>query len=296
MKSKGKQRMLFGVSTLTICFMLTGCCISHDWKEATCTEPKTCAKCGEVEGEALGHTWTEATCAEPKTCSVCGETEGEPLEHTLTDANYQQAAVCEVCGETVGEPLQPDFEKGDLAKYIVQPDQEYDYSTFCDESSSLPTMGKVQFSNYRTFDSDETHSAQEGYNWKSMDVTLSFGDDTAYYFGASYIGTAADYYDTEKYNETAQETDNETTFTVNWNGVDYTECRMIIGPMEWSEWTDNTNPAYDWEHLITGKFSVAVLLPVDYDGFLFGVCNRTVVNMYDKSIANAEELIYLRMQ
>ncbi|MCM1047208.1 MAG: hypothetical protein NC433_02135 [Clostridiales bacterium] len=48
----------------------------HEWAEATCTEPKTCSKCGETEGQALGHTWMEATFAAPKTCSVCGETEG----------------------------------------------------------------------------------------------------------------------------------------------------------------------------------------------------------------------------
>lgn len=44
--------------------------MSHEWKEATCAEPKTCAKCGETEGEALGHTWVEATCEEPKHYSV----------------------------------------------------------------------------------------------------------------------------------------------------------------------------------------------------------------------------------
>ena len=27
--------------------MISGCCVSHDWQGATCTAPKTCAKCGE---------------------------------------------------------------------------------------------------------------------------------------------------------------------------------------------------------------------------------------------------------
>ena len=44
----------------------------HDWIEATCTEPKTCSKCGETEGEALGHDYQEvdgsavaSTCTNP---------------------------------------------------------------------------------------------------------------------------------------------------------------------------------------------------------------------------------------
>ena len=62
--------------------VLTGCGCDHEWDDATCTEPKTCSKCGETEGEALGHTWSEADCEHPKTCAVCGLTEGDPLGHT----------------------------------------------------------------------------------------------------------------------------------------------------------------------------------------------------------------------
>ncbi|MCI8986084.1 MAG: hypothetical protein HFI60_09060 [Lachnospiraceae bacterium] len=40
----------------------------------------------------MNHEWKEATCTEPKACSKCGKTEGSALEHTLTQANYQQPA------------------------------------------------------------------------------------------------------------------------------------------------------------------------------------------------------------
>jgi hypothetical protein len=63
---------------LCICLM-SGCCLSHKWVEATCENPKLCEKCGETEGEALEHDWSEATRQAPKTCQVCGQTEGEPL-------------------------------------------------------------------------------------------------------------------------------------------------------------------------------------------------------------------------
>lgn len=95
--------------------MLTGCCISHNWQEATCTEPKTCTKCGETEGEPLGHVWQEATCSTPKTCTVCGETSGTTLQHTPSEwivdtaatcsAEGSQHSTCAICGATITEPI-----------------------------------------------------------------------------------------------------------------------------------------------------------------------------------------------
>lgn len=40
---------------LLVCFLLTTCTCAHKWKEATCTETKTCVYCGMTEGEPLGH-------------------------------------------------------------------------------------------------------------------------------------------------------------------------------------------------------------------------------------------------
>ena len=59
--------------------LLTGCACNHEWRNATCTEPKTCAKCGETEGAPLGHAWTEATSTTPATCLVCYEMQALPL-------------------------------------------------------------------------------------------------------------------------------------------------------------------------------------------------------------------------
>ena len=75
------------IALIALMMILTGCQCKHEWKEATCTEPKTCGKCGETEGEPSGHKWEEATVDHPKTCSVCGLTEGEPKEMT-TAAKY----------------------------------------------------------------------------------------------------------------------------------------------------------------------------------------------------------------
>ena len=49
------------VSAMTL--GLTACGHEHTFNDATCTEPKVCAECGETEGEALGHTVAVGTCA-----------------------------------------------------------------------------------------------------------------------------------------------------------------------------------------------------------------------------------------
>ena len=89
------------VFLLFFCIMLAlcGCGHEHIWKNATCSEPKTCIECGATEGQALGHTWTEADCTTPKTCAVCGVTEGEPNGHSWAEATCTEPEVCSVCGE-----------------------------------------------------------------------------------------------------------------------------------------------------------------------------------------------------
>ena len=93
--------------------LLSGCCLKHDFAEASCTQPQTCTKCGETEGEPLEHIWVEATCTEPKQCSVCNLTEGEPLGHTLSEATCIEASKCEVCNIVEGEPLGHNFKEAD---------------------------------------------------------------------------------------------------------------------------------------------------------------------------------------
>lgn len=258
------------MGALAVCLMFTGCCMNHEWKEATCTEPKTCAKCGKTEGEVLGHTWVEATCAEPKHCSVCGETEGEalahtwveatcteakhcsvcgetegePLEHTLTEANYQQAATCEVCGEIVGEPLQAYFEK-----YGITCNAELDVTrelvVNCDNDSRYTTTGTITFSDYDIFASDDIHDALEGYEWRAVTVTSVFDDDNAQDYGVHVGYNLADYY-------------GDKVFVVNYNGVD---CTVEI---------DSEMLQHGWEDpgILTHKYRYYFRVPVGYDGLV----------------------------
>lgn len=85
MKKFTKSTIL--VIMLLLAMLLSGCCLNHSWEEATCTQPKTCSKCGETEGEPLGHSWKEATYWEPEVCTVCNATQGQPVENYF-DANH----------------------------------------------------------------------------------------------------------------------------------------------------------------------------------------------------------------
>jgi hypothetical protein len=95
----------------------------HDWQDATCTTPKTCATCGAVEGEALGHDYIynpkqDPTCTEDgweayTTCSRCdystervvipklghSEVTDAAKEPTCTSPGRTEGKHCSNCGE-----------------------------------------------------------------------------------------------------------------------------------------------------------------------------------------------------
>ena len=64
---------------------------THSFSAATCVAAKVCS-CGATEGAPLGHNWKNATCSSPKTCSVCGVTEGSANGHSYSSGS------CTVCG------------------------------------------------------------------------------------------------------------------------------------------------------------------------------------------------------
>lgn len=273
-----RKRIYTVLLMLSLIMIMSGCCISHDWQEATCTEPRTCSKCGQTEGEALGHTWVEATCTEPKTCSVCGATEGEALGHMLTEANYQEAAICEICGATEGEPLQADFEMYGLTEHLVELDKEYDYIVMCYDDHSYTTVGKIIFSNYETFTYGIPEKSgyftitsglpeEPGYEYKVVEAAITFGDENAMQYGEDVYCRHENYYDIVGFDDSLQDRDDGwTQFTVNWKGTDYTECMdMMVG--EW-EYHDDSSCTL---HVI-----YVTRVPVGYDGYVEGFYNEQV--------------------
>ena len=113
---------------LVVMMLLTALsgCHKHEWSEATCTEPMTCA-CGATQGEPKGHDWKEATCTEPMTCA-CGAVQGEPIEHEYGDwelsvaptylESGKEAQVCRYCGDQKTRTVQNLKSRG-----LIDPDE-----------------------------------------------------------------------------------------------------------------------------------------------------------------------------
>ena len=96
---------------LLLSISLTGCefppitsSCSHQWKDATCTDPVTCELCGEVQGGPLGHYWIDATCTSAEMCKRCGERKGSPLGHEWMAATCTEPETCARCYGTKGKP------------------------------------------------------------------------------------------------------------------------------------------------------------------------------------------------
>lgn len=122
---------------------------THDYEDATCTQPKICTICGQTEGDPLGHTYDndcddicnvcgetrivqhqfiDATCEEPKTCTACGKQEGQALGHLWVDATFEEAKTCSRCGKIEGDDVLTEA----LKEFIPQ-----DTSTKLDLPSSI---------------------------------------------------------------------------------------------------------------------------------------------------------------
>lgn len=77
-----KKKIVVLLMIAAIGLQLSGCCMSHEWSEATCIQPKTCVKCHKTEGDVSNnHSWKmieqeDATIFhegyEKKKCELCG--------------------------------------------------------------------------------------------------------------------------------------------------------------------------------------------------------------------------------
>ena len=217
-----------------------------------------------------GHTWVEATCTEPKTCSVCGATEGEALGHEWLEntPNYQQAKTCSRCNETEGEPLEAEFEKKGIS-VVSDWDKGYSIITNCHDDKSKTTEGNIIFTNLKVVPSDEELGlkAADGYEWVIFDQVEKYEDENAIKYGLEYLLTGCmDYYDT--YNvgnadlgtsyDGKTDIDTLDSFTVSFNGDDYSECKLLYG-----------NPSGEMTQ--TGATLVLpfyIRIPVGYDGII----------------------------
>lgn len=309
-----KKRVLVGVLITAVCAVTTGCHLKHEWQEATCTTPRTCTVCGETEGEALGHTWLEADCITPKTCSVCGETEGEALGHTWLeadcttkktcsicgetegealghtwqDADYWAPRTCTACGETEGEILTPAFEEHNLQPNI-KVDETHDYVTVCYENPDAKTTGKLTLSDYKVFESDDTHEKLDGYEWHTVHAHILFDDENAWEYGMSIGNCYENYYDIEGWDQGVRVEEEERLYTVRYMGTEYDKCLANRVNGGFGDWVGQS---IEWDADYEAR------LPKGYDGFVLGFRDNSIVweegqHIYD--IAD-ENTLFFRMQ
>lgn len=118
--------------------------LAHKWRDATCTEAKTCEVCGETEGEAPGHSYEtvvkQPTCTEQggttSTCTICGDEtitdtvaalghaygEWTQIKEPTAEKTGLSQRICEVCGdkeEQSIEKLPPAQDNGIVIAIVV---------------------------------------------------------------------------------------------------------------------------------------------------------------------------------
>ena len=191
---------------------------------------------------------------------VCGETE----PHDWKEANYQAPETCAVCGETRGSALTPDF-----VTYGIKTDMvvgaHYDYETVCYDDTSVKTVGEVTVLDYSIFDSDATHAAKAGYEWRVATFQILYGDENANVYGYSTSSSREDYYDIRLNDDTVVYDDNgNATFTVNYYGENR-ECSYFSESLV-NEWQEG-----GYAYVGTVVFRVSYQVPVGYDGCVYGV-------------------------
>lgn len=204
------------------------------------------------------HVWSEATCTAPKKCSVCHMESGSALDHVPTERNYQQASICTICGKVLEDAFQPVYEEYDMTCFEISEkngeiNQHFYGIAQNDDDPAQSIVGQGLFERIQTFTSDDSHPAKDGYEWKVVEMEVTFSENKW-----TIMHVFDDYYDSVKMAESVQKIsdDNRFTYTVNYNGIDYDECEL------WVDLSDSSTK----KSAVTASF----LIPLGYDGVVVG--------------------------
>ena len=115
----------------------------HNFKEATCTAPKTCTDCGATEGEALGHYYLPATCLSPSKCFRCGDEVGEGGSHDYIEATCTTPKTCRYCNEVVGTANGHNYERKTKKATCKEAGAIYDECSVCKDVQIIQTEDKL---------------------------------------------------------------------------------------------------------------------------------------------------------
>lgn len=179
----------------------------------------------------------------------------------VTVAETKAEAETTALTETVGEPLQADLANAPLN--LVELNQTFDYVRPCFVEPNETTIMQSVFKDYSCFVSDDTHEAVDGYVWQTVTFEMKMNDYNGWMYGGKGIRYATvSYYDVVGFDESY----NDNTFSVNFNGQDYSDC-METSTTNWSGWdSDNWDDDYPPCNTFTWHYECRV--PEGYDGMV----------------------------
>lgn len=105
----------------------------------------------------------------------------------------------------------------------ITTDIAYPYVSGTYELPGIKTTGMLTFYSYQTFESDYSHPAQEGYEWKTVVLDVAFNDASAQAYGASWAYAFGNKDKQELVNDWDG---NEHIFSLDYNGKTYANCKM----------------------------------------------------------------------
>lgn len=227
-------------TVLTICLLilmscaLTACSCSHQWKEATCTEPETCRICGATKGDVLEHSIVEATYQRGQHCVNCGETFGEPIlsEFVRTGKSYQTVDLTAAHGK--------------MYTYVTGKNN-FTQSSVCDVTVRWAVPMEPELGSHSTaircyvpegVFPDVIHIANlydlmenlDGYTWRGINAVMRFRASGT----GNLIWGYEDYYNLAQYDRDGVQNLRDSgamcttsVFSVSMNGETYDQCQLV---------------------------------------------------------------------
>jgi len=240
---------------------------------------------GMLAGCGHTHKWTDATCTQPKTCADCGEKEGEALEHQLSEATYQSPAQCSVCGTTVGDALVADFITYGIETDISAVGDSADYLTTSGSASYGDVVGKTTLTSYEILPSFRVMEEREGYECRVAVFETEFGSDVLAN-GVHAMFYVTDYYNIKLFTENIDHS-NELYSVANLNFNGENQSVYVSQSGKYQEQGDK----------LIFTLTICAQVPVGYDGIVGGlVYNGACEAMGDISTCYApEKFVLFRM-
>lgn len=214
-------------------------------------------------------------------------------EHEWIEADYWNAKTCSKCGETEGEPIKAKHADESFAEL----DTEVDMPMIVTDSNGN-TLGtntaKAWFTNYKVFESDDTHEAKDGYEWRTVEMHLAIGDDTEFdrfSWGADVLYNC-DYY------EDSIENEEDGTNTITYKGEEYVINAPDVHEIEFKK--DTTIPEFADKYGWSGEgasylvYQYECQVPIGFDGYIVGWADHNdYIAKGEDAIENA---VYFRMK